>query len=120
MSSPVLQVWVRKSRNTLRVVDLHVGVIRSQTVKGDQVNDCLFPRKRFRLVEVFNRCHVVLFHFIKCTLVSNVTLSSHVGHRIQLEKDQVWHVLANNIGIVIDCSMAVWGLRHCIEIGRCI
>ena len=84
LGARLLEVRVRVGGQSLCIVNLHVRVVGSETVKSDKVDDGFFPGAEDRVVEVFNTILVVIFNLVQGTLVSHVTLPSHIWHWINL------------------------------------
>ena len=109
----VLQVWVRVRADTLRVIYLHVRIICPQHVNYYQVDYSLFPRENNRILEILSSIQFILFDVVHSTLVRHVPLSHQVRKRIELEKDQIWHVLSNYVDKEVQMFLLIRYLRQC-------
>ena len=120
----VLEVGVGVRADTFGVVKFHVGVIRAQHVDYDQVDYCFFPGQDHWVLEVFKRVHLVFFQFLQGALLRHITLPEEVGHRIDLEEDEVGHVLGDDVEEEIERFGLIGHLRqrikHRISITRVI
>jgi hypothetical protein len=77
-----LKIRVCIRSQPLRVVNLHVGVVGPQTIKGYQVDDGFFPRVRQGVLQVLHRFGVVIFYLMQGAFLGLESLSDHVWHRV--------------------------------------
>lgn len=96
VSSSVLDVWVGVADETLGVVNLHVGVISSQHVQGQQVDNCLLPGLRTRFIKILVCFRTVVFNTVHRAFMRHIPLSCDIWHRLHLQEDQIRHILSDN------------------------
>ena len=59
-----LQIWVRIARDTLGVVDLHVGLVGTNAIKRNQIYHGFLPSIWSRKVEILHCLFIVVFNLV--------------------------------------------------------
>ena len=114
----LLYVGVAISNQTLSVVNFHVRVVGSDHVQRKQVHNSFFPSLREGILQIIHCLSIVIFDAVQSCFVRHIALPHHVGHRLDLQEDQVRHVLGYNFQKVVQMFPIVRLQRHPVKSGH--